>query len=330
MGAPKGHCFSCLEERILTEEHIIPQALGGKLSAWIYCKDCNDKFGREVDSILIKNLGHFGTLLNIDRVRGENQPYDVTEVRDGTELTHDGKKLCRKRPIVKIEKSGAEVKGIDITARTESELDKMIAGIQRKYNLPGEVRKVFEDHPGPTDTKMDFVFDNSHIRRAVAKIAYSLICVKLPDTMVLSPAFDAVRKYIRFGGDSDLAAANFTHTQFMTDYTRPLHKIHISLCRRNNLVAGFVCLFGIFRYTVLMSNDFQSQFEWPGLDYTFDPVTSQEIFGNPYFRAPELNIKQLLSPRHSKQFLLNELTKGHKILENYIEEYQFLKMEIDQ
>lgn len=327
--AKQGKCFSCCQQKALTEEHIIPQALGGKYSAWIYCKDCNDNFGREIDSELVKNLGYFSTILEIDRDRGKNQPYDISVVKDSTEMTHDGKKLARKKPVVKIEKVDDNIKSIDIRARSESELDKIIEGVKRKYKLGGSVKKIYEEHPGPTDTKRDFVFDNSLIRRAVAKIVYSLICIKLPESYVLSVPFDNIREYIRFGCEKDLAAANFTHTDFMTDYTRPLHKIHISLNRCNNLVAGFVCLFGTFRYTVLVSDNFESLFEWPGLDYTFDPVTSREIFGNPNFKAPELNVNQLISPRHSKQFVLDELSKGHKILESYIEDYQFLKMELD-
>ena len=116
MRAKQGKCFSCCQNKALTEEHVIPQALGGKYSAWIYCKDCNDNFGREIDSQLSKNLGYFSTILKIDRERGENQPYDVSVIKDGTELTHDGKKIARKKPSVKIEKDGDNIKSIDIRA----------------------------------------------------------------------------------------------------------------------------------------------------------------------------------------------------------------------
>lgn len=322
-------CFLCCEQKPLTEEHIIPQALGGKLAARIYCKDCNDTLGREVDSHLIKNIGFFSTALGIERERGENQPYDVCMIKGGAEFTFDGRKLTRKRPIVNIEKEGDQIKSIDITARSENELDEMIAGIQKKYKLAGDVKRIFEDHSGPTDTRMEFVFDNSLIRRAVAKISYGLICVKLPFSYVLSPSFDAIRQYILSGSGRHLATANFVHTCFMTDNTRPLHKIHISLNRRDNLIAAFVCLFGTFRYTVLLSDNFISYFEWPGLDYTFDPVISKEVLGNPRFKTPDLSVNDLLSPKHSKELVLSELTKGYKVLEKYIEGYEFLKMELD-
>jgi hypothetical protein len=325
----KGICFLCCNERQLTHEHIIPQALGGKLSAQIYCKGCNDKLGASVDGELIRELGHFGTALNIKRERGENKPYNVESVSNGTELVFDGKEFKRRNLIVKIEKNGDKIKSIDVRARSKKELQNKIAEIKKKYKIDGEVKILYENHPGPTDTKKDLVIDNSLIRRAVSKIAYGLISIKLPSARVLSSSFDDIRSYIRFGSEKDLATANFAHTDFMTDYTRPLHKIHVSLNRRRNLVIGFVCIFGTYRYTVLLSKDYKSSFDWPGLDYTFDPITSKEIFGNPNFRAPELEINEVLSPKQSKQLVLGELAIGHKILESYRDDHQFLKIEAE-
>ena len=112
-------CFSCCNNKRLSEEHVIPQALGGKLSAWIYCVDCNSQFGTEIDSELIKNIQFFGTALDIKRVRGKNQPHDVTLAKNGTKLTFDGREFKRKKPIVKIEKDGDKIKAaIDKTIAT--------------------------------------------------------------------------------------------------------------------------------------------------------------------------------------------------------------------
>ncbi|CAB5081495.1 hypothetical protein D3OALGB2SA_644 [Olavius algarvensis associated proteobacterium Delta 3] len=238
-----GTCYSCCETKRLTEEHIIPQALGGRLSSWIYCKSCNDKFGNEIDAELIKNIGYFGTALNIKRIRGKNPPYDVTSIKKGTKLTFDGKEFKRKRPIVKIEKDGDTIKSVDVTAGTKSELHQICSDIKKKFKLSNNTNYFEEYHLGPTDTKKDFVFDNSAIRRCVSKVAYSLLCIKLPSDIVLSDSFDEVRNYIRFGTTGHLATANYVHTSFMTDNIRPLHKIHISMNRRKNLVIGFICFF---------------------------------------------------------------------------------------
>lgn len=39
-------CIRCAQERTLTEEHLIPQAVGGKLSCEFLCKPCNDQLGQ--------------------------------------------------------------------------------------------------------------------------------------------------------------------------------------------------------------------------------------------------------------------------------------------
>lgn len=328
-----GICFSCCKTKRLTEEHIIPQALGGKLSDWIYCKDCNDQFGKEIDSELLKRIGFLGTALGIKRERGKNQPYDVTSKKDSIKLTFDGKEFKRKKPIVEIKKEGNKVKSVDIRARTKKESKILSAKISEKYGLTAEKKyfKYFQEHhPGPTDTVTEFVFDNQPIRRCIAKIAYSLVCTKLPSDIVLSDSFDEVRNYIRFGSPTHLATANYAHTSFMTDNIRPLHKVHISLNRRKCLVIGFVSLFGTFRYTALLSRTFKSTLDWSGLDHTIDPVTSKFIAGNPNFRSPELDVDEALFPKHSKELVLGELEKGFKLIESYVKGHEFLKIYTDE
>ena len=189
--------------------------------------------------------------------------------------------------------------------------------------------KTFQEvHPGPTDTTHEITIDNTLLRRAVSKIAYSFLCIKVPKDVILSTAFEEVRAYIKAGKGPALSSANFIHTQFMTDHIRPLHKIHVALIRGDKLVVGYVSLFGIYRFTVLLSEEFESQFEWPGLDYTFDPVRLQEVVGNEKFRAPHITKENILHPKQSKKFVLGELHKGHKVIENYVDNYKFIEGEL--
>lgn len=43
-------CILCLEEGALTEEHLIPRALGGRLSCQFLCRSCNSRFGSQVEA----------------------------------------------------------------------------------------------------------------------------------------------------------------------------------------------------------------------------------------------------------------------------------------
>jgi hypothetical protein len=320
-------CFTCKEPCALTKEHVIPQALGGRLKSNLYCKVCNENLGKEIDSEITKQFGKIATILKIKRERGNPQPFEVVDIDRGINLGFDGETLSRRDRVVKKETDGKTLKSADVTARSRKELEKICASIQDHYEVTGESKTFQELHSGPTDTYYEITIANTLIRRAVTKIAYSLLCVKMPENIIFSSAFEKVRTYIKDGSGSDLACANFIHTQFMTDYRRPLHKIHICLNRNHNMVVGYVSLFGLYRFTVLLSDIFISQLEWPGLDYTFDPVRRQEVFCREFFRAPAITKENILHPKQSIEFVQNELSKGERVIESYVDNYEFLRGE---
>jgi hypothetical protein len=109
---------------------------------------------------------------------------------------------------------------------------------------------------------------------------------------------------------------------------RPLHKIHVALNRREKLIVGFVSLFGIYRFTVLIAEGFQSLLEWPGLDYTYDPVRGAEIIVKESFRAPQLTKENILRPKQSKALVLAELNSGTRVIENYVTKFKLISGEI--
>lgn len=331
VSTPINQCFACLEPRILTDELIIPQSIGGRLTDRLYCKECNETFGRTIDKEISSNFGHIGTALQLQRKRGRTQPFKVEEIKSGTQFYFNGQNLKRKKPIVKfkVKENGKTLDCADFTARSKKELNKIMGSLRTKYRMSGNDQRFEERHPGPIDTTYVKVFDTNLIRRAVTKMAYSFLCHKISSTEVLSESFHRTRAYIRSGTGDDLASANFVQTRFMCDYIRPLHKIHINLNRRNCLVVGYVMIFGIYRFTVLLAAGYSSRIEWPCLDYTYDPVSMRVVECNPNFRAPEITEDQILRPKQSKKYVRQELIKGNKILENYIEGYKFLDIEFE-
>ena len=46
---PGTRCILCLEEKRLTLEHLIPEALGGKLTSRLLCKECNSSLGHRIE-----------------------------------------------------------------------------------------------------------------------------------------------------------------------------------------------------------------------------------------------------------------------------------------
>jgi hypothetical protein len=324
-----GTCLLCLETVVLTEEHVIPQALGGKYAATIYCKRCNIDLGNTADSELAKTYGYLATVLKIRRDRGGNPAYEVKDVQRDIKLTHDGRTLSRKHPVVKFNYRDGKVEGVDITARSKKELEAIRERIKAKHGISEPGRTFMEQHPGPIDATYDRRIDTRPIRRAIAKIAYGFLCTKIQIKHILSPSFSSTRDFVRNDRGDDLASANFVDTKWMSDYVRPLHRIHISLNRRRKMVVGYVMLFGIYKFTVLLSRDFESCLEWSDLDYTFDPLTRKVIEGTGNFLSPPITELQILRPKQSKQFVCDELTRCHKIVFASSDGVAFLGMEMN-
>ena len=52
-----GHCIICHQDNVtLSDEHIIPDSMGGYIHCYNVCKDCNSKLGEQVDKHL---MNHF-------------------------------------------------------------------------------------------------------------------------------------------------------------------------------------------------------------------------------------------------------------------------------
>lgn len=322
-------CLLCLETKELTHEHLIPQAFGGRIKPKIYCRWCNTDLGNSVDAEFVNTFGHLATLLKIGRDRGQNRPYEVKDVQRGISLMHDGKMLSRKHPVVKATTKDGKIESVDITARSERELATIRKRITAKHGI-SELGETFEErHPAPIDTTYERRIDTRQIRRAVTKMAYGYLCTKIPASQIFGPAFARTRKFIKDNRGDDLASANFIHTKWMSDYARPLHRIHVSLNRARGIVVGYVMLFGIYKFSVLLSENFESFLEWSDLDYTFNPVTRKIIQGREEFLSPPITEHEILKPRQSKEFVRKEIIRSHKILNEYTEGVVFLDMELN-
>lgn len=93
-------CYLCLrpltgEDR--SEEHIIPNALGGRCSSYdLLCRDCNNSTGRGIDAELASQVLPVANLLGIKRERGE-VPNVVVKRENGEELVRDSRGNMRPR-----------------------------------------------------------------------------------------------------------------------------------------------------------------------------------------------------------------------------------------
>lgn len=143
----KKTCIICLEEKEGSLEHVFPDALGGVLTFWDVCVDCNSKLGRKVDAPLINNL-----LMELHRLAHNLEgktgkvpnPFkrgvlsDDPDVKVHYKLDDKGNPLSLELlPLKKIEE---DEKGIHINIsadiKSKDSVIKMVKSELKKRNLP--------------------------------------------------------------------------------------------------------------------------------------------------------------------------------------------------
>lgn len=71
-------CYSCdceLTPENSSEEHIFPNALGGRLKSRILCRKCNNEYGEKCDAELVKSLSMITHFINPKRDNGTTPPH---------------------------------------------------------------------------------------------------------------------------------------------------------------------------------------------------------------------------------------------------------------
>jgi len=313
-----GCCFGCKKEAPLTFEHIIPQAIGGRLKAALLCERCNSTTGRQIDAALTDQLRPFATILNVQRERGKNQPFRVTQVETGTEFDIGPQDDVRRaRPEVREEFDHNGRVMVDVTARSEKEREDILRGFGRKHGILAPEFEISVDRTvlGLVE-RIDTVGGRLSMR-SVAKSSYLLLAHLAPAEKVLSEAFDPIRGYIFEDSGERMVSYNYVHTGFMIDRRRFLHGIAIHFDSRRRNVVAYVQLFGTFRFSVLLAKTCPWKIAISDLKYCLDPVTGQEVPLTPGFLAPDITAEEALSPIQSEELVYAEVVKGLQTLENY-------------
>lgn len=231
-----------LEEKPLTVEHIIPEAIGGRLFVDFLCKSCNDYLGHVVDATAKRDpsialaIHKFG-LQHPDKKRGldEGLPYLIESAggRSRATVKNDRLRLRSERL-----SDGSLVQPTDIARRSvevmlrkaaypESPLKAVLADFdaarddERLEIAPGleiakwGVRKVAPDLSGALLNPL-----------LPTKIAYEFLACHIGDAVYSdTPPLRAIRAALRYG----TADENVRVETLQADQKRPIHGIVVEL-----------------------------------------------------------------------------------------------------
>lgn len=272
------------------KEHIIPNAIGGRLkSSSLDCLKCNSEFGEDCDSALAKDMNPLATILGIERERGEPEP--IAGVMQGKKVWLDAEgrpEMSKPEHEVKTDGKTTEIK---VKARSMGEARRMIEGLARKHPINVDeamkAARVQQEYlPEPIEFK--FAHGGDDTFRAVAKIAFLFLRHKLP-TLAIERETELIES---IKGTRENRSVSFLSGDRIVDPApgQVLHSIVIKSYPVERLLVAYVELFGVFTFVVLLSeNCGQDIFE----HYVFDLIERQEIT-SARFTTPNMERKKLI------------------------------------
>jgi len=271
-------CYRCqkpLEQNQLSREHLIPEALGGKVtSKWLICDPCNNHFGTTIDAELIKQIGHHANILKVN--------YSTTS-KIFTGKTMDGQVWRVQSGLKGIYCVKCEIKGkqFEIKGTTKNEvlvqLKKWFKDRKRKepdLDIEHEMSKlVFENEFAPeivyftngiSDDPNEIVVGGSKFYQGVAKIIVNFYLENGGNQGYISDILNVIRN----NGNNKPKRIRFIYnTCIVRNYLENeiSHCVKIYSSPTEEYLIGCVELFSIYRVLVIL-NPF---YKGPDINYSY-------------------------------------------------------------
>ncbi len=274
------NCYICdvyLDETNKSKEHIILNAIGGKLkSTELLCNVCNSKLGYQADSELAKQLLFISSYLQIKRDSGTFPIIKGLKTSDGKSYDLlDGSKPILSKPNVEI-KEGEKTIDISISARNEKELFNILKGIQKKFPTLDidRLKETAELKEGYLD---DFL---THRMTIGGELAFQSIAKTAINYYLLArKEKSSVEHLINYLLNKEkLKIVNHYYPNKRPYKREPkeiVHLIHLCGNKHDNLLYCYIEFFSTFSFLVILNeNYYLKSFSQT---YCFDIMTNKEI-----------------------------------------------------
>ena len=149
------------------------------------------------------------------------------------------------------------------------------------------------------------------------KLTPNISASRIPGEKVSSKAFDSIREFIFEDIGTSLASFNFVHTKFMSRSGRPLHGVAIHFDSKRRNIVGYVQLFGILRFSVLIAQTIPWKIDMADIKYCVDPVNGYEVPLVFLLTLPDVKSEDCLRPQQTTHFVHSEISEGLKNLRTY-------------
>jgi hypothetical protein len=275
-------CYRCdegLTESNKSDEHIIPNFLGGRLKApVILCKSCNSILGEDVEPTLI-DYGHAQChKYNIKRQYGETPNVILIDEITGKKVIYGKDGIVKDiDPIVKYESNGS----FSISAHSVTRADQELQRITKVFEEDGKLvsTEFMKKEPLFNDKKERPLELTVHIHTSKyhKTILRMFVAFYLNRSGNLKYISDVIKYIITY----DSTIENTFNLPYVLNACKEHHKgklYHILIIKgikKNNAIFGYSELFGHMGNLSILSKCYDG--EDFTFEYTFDLVNNMEI-----------------------------------------------------
>lgn len=218
-------CIICREDKeTMSDEHVIPDSLGGHYHIFNVCKACNSKMGERVDSPLVNHklteLYRFA-----QEIEGKNgnipNPFSGTfieernsEAKARVDVNKEGKLELLYHPVIKLKEEAGIVQIIEISvdSKDEEKIDGILLKILKRKGIPeSSIVKSDKRREIRTDgVEGKWEIDILKFKIGLLKIAYEFAVDSIPElfsdvdainisSILKNADYEAVNQYVKIG-----------------------------------------------------------------------------------------------------------------------------------
>lgn len=273
------NCLFCDPQKKRSEEHIIPDAIGGKIKIYTVCKECNEKLGEQVDYQLYNDDIIKFLIVCTGTKNRDNKVVDIYNSKYGWKDKYQEPVILKRgiptqeyclydgteNPEVSIEvspdkkKLNIKYKGSDygsIIIKTKRELKKYGLDYSEediRKLLPIEKMNITSEM---TEAHHDLIINFEHYIPCIFKIAYEICAKELGEIFLNDPCAIRIKEYlckVMNKKTNQIPIDLLLHYSF--DYTKISNKhiIRISQCEGQIVVE--IRLYGCLFFKVVVSNN---------------------------------------------------------------------------
>ena len=253
-------CYCCkapLVKANISIEHIVPNAIGGKLkSNNLLCIVCNNALGHDIDVELGKQFNFFMNFFMIERENGKFQPISG-KTKNGEEYILNGSEI-KSKPKILVDKNKVSFNGND-----EKDLKIYFKGLIKKYPQLDINEIIDSANKGRfylnEPVSINFNIGGDILFRAITKIAVNFYIYNGGNIDEICNILPFIKGEENYRCKRIFHHYGFNHDSLKVDDTKLYHFIKVIGNSDEKVLYSYIELFGTFKFIINLNSNYTGQ-----------------------------------------------------------------------